>query len=648
MTRDALAFRLTGTFRTEPDPLVLIAGGLSAEFSGGALRNIRYEGVEVLRAISFLVRDRDWGTYDPEIADLVVDQHANGFTVSYGATCLGPDGTHLDIKARIDGESDGRLRFSGTARSDTGFETNRCGFCVLHPIVGVAGSAVRIEHVDGTLEDTVLPDLIEPWQPFKDMRAITHLARPGVKVECRMEGDTFEMEDQRNWSDASYKTYVRPLALPWPYHIAAGAEVEQAITLQVMHDAPSLPVASLAAQTAAPIKLSLTEGSAQKLPPIGLIITPEEAVLSQALLEAGTSPGAQALLFPFDPLAGHDAAVFGDFAALAAGHRGSTTLEIALPCRSALDEELGAIAAAMHMAGFAPDAIMVSPAVDRQSTPPGSPWPECPPLEDVYAAARSVFPSAMLGGGMLSYFTELNRKRVPADNLDFISHCTNPIVHAGDDHSVMQTLEALPFITRSVRAIYGDRRYRIGPSTIPMRQNPYGSRTMDNPGGSRIPMANRDPRQTGLFAAAYAVGYAISVAPAGLDQLTLSALTGPFGLMAGAGEPVAEGGRRPLFHVVSMLADLAGAMATILASSQPDHVLGMRAEREGSLTILLGNLTPLPQMLDLSALDIPAHASVSRLDAETMLSSATGALRADVLENGNVMIGGYGVLRIDA
>ena len=37
---------------------------------------------------------------------------------------------------------------------------------------------------------------------------------------------------------------------------------------------------------------------------------------------------------------------------------------------------------------------------------------------------------------MLSYFTELNRKPVPADLLDFVSHCTCPIVHAADDLSV--------------------------------------------------------------------------------------------------------------------------------------------------------------------------------------------------------------------
>ena len=29
-----------------------------------------------------------------------------------------------------------------------------------------------------------------------------------------MSGDSFEMEDHRNWTDASFKTYVRPLALP--------------------------------------------------------------------------------------------------------------------------------------------------------------------------------------------------------------------------------------------------------------------------------------------------------------------------------------------------------------------------------------------------------------------------------------------------
>ena len=49
-----------------------------------------------------------------------------------------------------------------------------------------------------------------------------------------MEGDVFEMEDQRNWSDGSYKTYCRPLDLPYPYPLKAGQEIRQSITIEVI------------------------------------------------------------------------------------------------------------------------------------------------------------------------------------------------------------------------------------------------------------------------------------------------------------------------------------------------------------------------------------------------------------------------------
>ena len=96
-----------------------------------------------------------------------------------------------------------------------------------------------------------------------------------------------------------------------------------------------------------------------------------------------------------------------------------------------------------------------------------------------------------------------------------------------DDLSVMQSLEALPFITQSARAIYGDKPYRIGPSTIAMRQNPYGSATKDNPELVRIAMANRDPRHDALFAAAWTVGYAARVAQAGLNSWSCQRLCRP-------------------------------------------------------------------------------------------------------------------------
>ncbi|WEZ85843.1 hypothetical protein P6U16_22840 (plasmid) [Rhizobium sp. 32-5/1] len=613
MTTADLAFKLYGTTQAEPVPRVLRAGKLTAQLANGNLRMIAYDGVEVLRAISYLVRDRDWGTYDPALSNLAVTETETGFTVSYNARCEGPGGTFLDIGASIVGTADGRLTFTAEARSATGFTTNRCGFCILHPIVGVAGTPVTVEHVDGTFEETELPDLIEPWQPFKDMRAISHTALPGVSVECRLDGDTFEMEDQRNWSDASYKTYVRPLALPWPYQIPANNPVIQQVTLTIID--------SRAASSGDPagvgherlIRLSPSKATG-KMPAVGLLITPEEAKASLAVLARPDAPKVQELLFHFDPIAGHDARAFIDFAAISAIHKGTSTLEIAVPCQRPLDVEMQEIAVGMRAADFVPDAIMVCPSVDRQSTPPGSPWPACPPLQDIYMAADMAFPGVRLGGGMLSYFTELNRKRVPGEDLSFISHCTNPIVHAADDLSVMQTLEALPFITRSVRAIYGDMAYRLGPSTIPMRQNPYGSRTMENADGGRIPMAGRDPRHNGLFGAAFAMAYAIQVLDAGLETLTLSALTGSFGLIAGKGEPVAAGGERPLATVVRMLAQSSVKNWRACLSSHPEKALAFLVQANEETALLAVNITAHVQTIDLSALDQSSQGRLSIVD----------------------------------
>lgn len=480
MTADAFLFY--GTRMVEAEPVRLTAGALTADFVNGNLRTIRHGGTEVLRAIAYIVRDRDWGTYEPNLTDLIIDQGADAFSVGYSASCVDPDGGRLGFRATINGSADGRLVFDVSALPESDFETNRCGFCILHPIAGLAGSPVTVEHTDGHVVATKLPELIDPWQPFKDIRAITHQVRPGVTAECRMEGDTFEMEDQRNWSDASYKTYVRPLALPWPYVLPAGQPLRQTISLSITGDAS----VAAALTTAEPVRAELGEAG-PRLPDIGVVIYPEDVETALANLSTLTTLGPQQLIFHYDPTRGHGLDALQSFAELAAAYPVQATLECVVACAGDLDAELSGVADLVRQAGLKLSAIAVSPSVDRQSTPPGSAWPECPPLEEVYAAARRAFPDIRLGGGMFSYFTELNRKRVPADQLDFVTHCTCPIVHAADDLSIMQSLEALPFITQSARAIFGAKPYRIGPSTIAMRQNPYGGATKPNPGDSASP-----------------------------------------------------------------------------------------------------------------------------------------------------------------
>ncbi|RVD18793.1 MAG: hypothetical protein EOS73_17625 [Mesorhizobium sp.] len=595
MTDDA--FLLYGTRTVEAEPVRLRAGALSADFVNGNLRTISHGGTEVLRAVAYIVRDRDWGTYEPNLTDLIIDQAADAFSVSYSASCLAPDGTRLGFRATIKGSADGRLVFEVSALPESDFETNRCGFCILHPIADLAGSPVKVEHTDGSVEATKLPELIDPWQPFKDIRAITHQVRPGVTAECRMEGDTFEMEDQRNWSDASYKTYVRPLALPWPYVLPAGQTLRQTISLRIAGEGK----APAAVVTSEPVRVGLGEVG-PRLPDVGVVIYPEDVETALANLSTLAALGPQQLLFHYDPTRGHGLDALRAFARLATAYAAETTLECVVACAGDLDAEMSGVADLVRQAGLKLSAIAVSPSVDRQSTPPGSTWPDCPPLEDVYAAARCAFPDICLGGGMFSYFTELNRKRVPADQLDFITHCTCPIVHAADDLSIMQSLEALPFITRSARAIFGAKPYRIGPSTIAMRQNPYGSATKPNPGGQRVAMADSDPRHTGQFAAAWTIGYAARVAPVGLEMLTLSSFTGPFGVLASSGEPVAEGSHRPIFQPIKGLCELAGLAHVSARTSDETKVLALAGRSASGKTIAwLANLTAEDVQVDISA-----------------------------------------------
>jgi hypothetical protein len=155
----------------------------------------------------------------------------------------------------------------------------------------------------------------------------------------------------------------------------------------------------------------------------------------------------------------------------------------------------------------------------------------------------------------------------------------------------METLEALPHIVRSTRAFIGqDKGYRIGPSTLGMRHNPYGAGVMDNPQNQRIAMTDRDPRQTSLFAAAWMIGYATATAEADLQSLTVGSLTGRLGL---ASAPVGGELRlHPAFYSARGLAELGGHPRYRCESSRPDCVAAVAGvDGEGRRVAWLANLT---------------------------------------------------------
>ena len=179
------AMKLFGTEEPVPDCPLLRAGPLEASFDAGNLRHIKIAGREAIRAISYIVRDRNWATYTPEITNLHTEQDAAGFRVGYDAVCR-DDRQQLAYRASITADASGNLSFEAVGLALSDFVTNRTGFVVLHPLDGVSGAAVEVLHVDGTVERSRFPELIDPTCPFQDIRALTHEVLPGVRVTCRI------------------------------------------------------------------------------------------------------------------------------------------------------------------------------------------------------------------------------------------------------------------------------------------------------------------------------------------------------------------------------------------------------------------------------------------------------------------------------
>jgi len=492
----SLNLRLYGTEEAPAGVRRLTAGPLSVMLDQGNLRYITLGGKEAVRAIAFVLRDRNWATYTPEIGHFQVQEGEGGFVVTYTGTCRDA-AQELRYAARIEGRADGTVDFTVTATPETDWTTNRTGFVVLHGVDGIAGQPVTVVHTDGTVSDTVFPDLISPGQPFFDIRSMTHAVEPGLKVTCTMEGDAYECEDQRNWTDASYKTYIGPLSKPRPYVMPQGAAEEQRVSLAVDGAPGAAPLG------AAGVSVTVADQPLGGAPQVALAVAPEDVELAADVAGLVRRAGPQALFCHFDPSRGHGVDDLKRFASLGAATGASLALEAVLPLVDGTggytddpvvrDTDVAQLADAVAAAEMQVDRISVSPRAYHSSYQPNEEWPSVPPFEAVYAAVHGVFPKAKLGGGMHSYFTELNRKRPPAHALDFITHTTCPIVHAADDVSVMESLEALPSVMRSAQAMAPGNPYWIGPTAIGMRFNPYGAAPMENPGNARVAMARMDP-----------------------------------------------------------------------------------------------------------------------------------------------------------
>ena len=638
------ALRIWGTRQPAAPSRLLSAGDLSCEWSEGGIRNLRWRGVEVIRGIAYLLRDASWGTAPCKVDGFELDQAPDQFVARFVLTMRLGEGT-LRASATVHGDASGHFSFKVDAATDVAISTNRCGLVVLHP-ASAAGVPLDIEHTDGAIEASRFPAHISPGQVAFDIRSLRHEPLPGLTVTCRLEAELphdplgkFEMEDQRNWSDASFKTYVASLLDPWPYVLEAQRHFFQQITVTVNDTRADVeggvPLAT------APSCVHLGPATGQRMPAIGLgvplglqSITPTESGAVLALkpswlvaeADASDAPGLQAQLAKLQQLA--------------RTCKAQVQLDVICPADEKPEVVAARVVVACQLAGLAPAAVRACPAPYLKSYQPSDRWPEGPSLEAYASAFAKVFPRAQVGGGMLTYFTELNRKRQAPDAIDFIGHTTTPLVHAADDVSVMQTHEALGSIAASVRAIWPSLAYRLGPVTMGMHRNPYGAQTADNPARHRVAMAPDDPRHQAAFGAAWLVGYVSAVQQADINVLSFLHSHGVSGPNLREDMPDWQPGACvPAWRVLHQLVQASGCALHHL-SGLTGQLRGLAwASSTGARQILLANLgtEPIAVALDgrwaVSDLSRPCTAQSlgTGRDAQTLTTSVLALTAYQVL-----------------
>ena len=533
------------------------AGDLKAEFEDGGLRYVTWRGVEIARGIYAAVRDRDWGTVMPRLHDLVVTE--TGEEVAASFTC-----EHL--REEIDFVWAGKIRisprrirfdFDGLARSS--FLRNRIGFCVLHPME-FAGKALTVQTADETVEG-VFPEAISPHQPFKRIQAMTYEPIPGLRVRMTFHGDLFEMEDQRNWTDASYKTYCTPLDLPFPVRVQAGERIRQSLEMEVV----ALPADGQSAYSAfaGMSTMSVTDEPCCRLPEIGFTLADSACTEGELFTLKALQPSFLRLVLD---LTQPDWLRLLQSAAETAGRLGC-------------DLELETIAGDIREMDSLLTWIADRAAPVRRVLPfrNGEYVSDGQLLQAVKGMSESRGLTLEVGGGTRAYYAEFNRARLPLDQMEFAAYTVNPQVHAFDERSIMETLDAQTVTALDATNKTG-KPLVIGPITLKPRLNPNATS-----GLSLTVREQSDARLNTLFAAAWSLGSVAALSRPHVKGIIYFALAGPLGLV--------EGERiRPPFQVFKDLAVYQGA-TVLQIKGQPGSIAVLALRKGERRRILLANLT---------------------------------------------------------
>ena len=599
-------FLVYGTDTPPATPRPLRAGPLTLDYDQGDLRALKLEGREVIRRVGGAVRDRNWGTVPGVLLEEQFEISASAFRIRYVSEHRQGE-IHFVWHADLIGEADGSLRFEFEGVAKSTFLRNRIGLFVLHPIPECAGALVSATGAGDHVRELQFPVTVSAAQPmvgFENLDILAHEVSAGIWAEVRFWGDVFETEDQRNWIDASFKTYGTPLRLPFPVEVPAGTRIRQGVEIRLTDRRE-------ASRKQASAEVINTKSPEQVKPSAAA-----EGVLAQPL---SVSIGLPTDTWSRLPDLGLGAASHGqpltqvEVSRLAALNVGHLRAEVKLadpawrPAFLAAARSANALGLplelAVHLPGDGRAAELqelrreltrlradVSRVLALQS---GQLSTTTTALETARECLGDL--EVPIGVGTAADLYLLNLQRPPA-GADYVGWSMNPQVHARDTRSLLETPLAAGTQVASVRKYFPGAPLVVSPITLRPRFNPVATGPEPEAVPGELP-PQVDPRQLSLVGAAWTVAMLAALAPSGVESLTFFETTGWLGVMEMAsGPPLPErfpsfaGGVFPVWHVFAALQGFRSVAAVPVGDPRSVAAFAV-TERSGRKRLVLANLT---------------------------------------------------------
>lgn len=198
---------------------------------------VRCGAHEILRRIFITVRDCHWREIVPIHWDSqICESQRTAYLSARHRSELADFEWHGSLQVSDDLCA---IRFAFEGRVLRDMEVCRLGLIVLHPVDSLIDARLTAKGPQGDQHLTVAAH-IHPQpiingipgamtEPFSELT----IKRDDVgTLDLRFGGELFEFEDQRNWGDASFKTYCTPLRLGFPRAVKAGTSVAQSVDVR--------------------------------------------------------------------------------------------------------------------------------------------------------------------------------------------------------------------------------------------------------------------------------------------------------------------------------------------------------------------------------------------------------------------------------